>query len=118
MAMLKSMQFAVRSVRVREKNRSRSDSVSRTTEMSRRPLRITHSWKQLKKTSRNPFVHAHGHATHTHTWKRAITQVLGKGSFPCVRDTYLGLHYGSMVLETESLLERFFHALRTLHTGN
>ena len=49
--------------------------VSRTVETSRRPIQITHTWKQLKKTSRNPFVHAHGHTTHTHTWKWAFTDI-------------------------------------------
>ena len=69
MAMLKGMLVVVR-----EKNRSRSHSVSPTTDTSRRPigLRITHIWKQLKNRSWNPFFHAHVHATHTHTWKRAF----------------------------------------------
>ena len=37
--------------------------------------------------------------------------------FPCVRDP-IGLRDVSVVRETESLQERFFHALRTLRTAN
>ena len=67
MAMLKSMQFAVRSVRSAWK-KSLQESFSFTHYGDVTEAYTDHAHMETPKTSRNPFLHAHGHAMHTHTW--------------------------------------------------
>ena len=71
MAMLKSMQFAVHSVRSAWK-KSLQERFSFMHYGHVTEACTDHAHMETPKTSRNPFLHAHGHAMHTHTWKRAF----------------------------------------------